>query len=212
MFGLNSSVDIEPVTTTTGKIKVKTGGKKGKNVEEIMQDFLEEKDKEKWHYFIDKLGKKDSAVLKQLLLSKSDEDSESDGRKHPKRECEEESASDSVRAKVPQISEHTKPQKIEDSDSDSQKLKSRRKTERKKEETSVKKPSKNIKVEVIDSDSGEKKQRKQEADDRPVKKINDVKSKIKKEKNGTQVQVKKEKKEETKEVDKEYFVFINGEK
>ena len=32
--------------------------------------------------------------------------------------------------------------------------------------------------------------------------------KLKKEKNGTQVQVKKEKKE----VDKEYFIFINGEK
>ena len=127
------------VTTTTRKIKVKTGGKKGKNVEEIMQDFLEEKDKEKWHYFIDKLGKKDSAVLKQLLLSKSDEDSESDGRKHPKREREEESESDGVRAKVPQRSECTKPQKIEDSDSDSQKLKSLRKTGRKKEETPVKK-------------------------------------------------------------------------
>ena len=39
-----------------------------KNVEQIMQDFLEEKDKEKWHYFVDKLGKKDSAVLKQLLF------------------------------------------------------------------------------------------------------------------------------------------------
>ena len=76
------------ITTTIGKIKVKTGGKKEKNVEEIMQDFLEEKDKEKWHYFIDKLGKKDSAVLKQLLLSKSD-DSESDGKKHPRHECEE---------------------------------------------------------------------------------------------------------------------------
>ena len=45
-----------------------------------------------------------------------------------------------------------------------------------------------------------------------MKKINDVKPKIKKEKNGTQVQVKKEKTEEKKEVDKEYFVFINGEK
>ena len=76
----------------------------------------------------------------------------------------------------------------------------------------MKKPSKNIKVEVIDSDSGEKKPRKQEADDTPVKKIDDLKPKIKKEKNGTQVQVKKEKKEETKGVDKEYFVFINGEK
>ena len=89
------------VTTTTGKIKVKTGEKKGKNVEEIMQDFLEEKDKEKWHYFIDKLGKKDSAVLKWLLLSKSDEDSESNGKKHPKHECKEESESDGVRTKVP---------------------------------------------------------------------------------------------------------------
>ena len=76
-------------------------GRKEKNVEEIMQDFLEEKDKEKWHYFVDKLGKKDSAVLKRLLLSKSDEDSESDGRKHPKHECEEESESDGVKAKVP---------------------------------------------------------------------------------------------------------------
>ena len=47
------------------------------------------------------------------------------------------------------------------------------------------KPSKNITVEVIDSDSGEKKPIKQEADDTPVKKIDDVKSKIKKEKNGT---------------------------
>ena len=56
------------ITTATGKIKVKTGGKKEKNVEQIMQDFLEEKDKEKWHYFVDKLGKKDSAVLKQLLF------------------------------------------------------------------------------------------------------------------------------------------------
>ena len=161
-----------------------------------------------------KLGKKDSAVLKQLLLFKSDEDSESDGRKYPKREREEESESDSVRAKVPQRSEHepTKPQKIEDSDSDSQKLKLCRKTERKKEETPMKMPSKNIKVEIIDSDSGEKKPRKQEADDTPVKKIDDVKPKIKKEKNGTRVQVKKETKKETKEVDKEYFVFINGEK
>ena len=86
------------------------------------------------------------------------------------------------KAKVPQRSETTKPQKIEDSDSDSQKLKSCRKTERKKEETPVKKPSKNIKVEVIDSDSGEKKPRKQEADDTPVKKMDDVKPKIKKEK------------------------------
>ena len=140
------------------------------------------------------MGKKDSAVLKQLLLSKSDEDSESDGRKHPKRECEEESESDGVRAKVPQRSECTKPQKIGDPDSDSQKLKLRRKTGRKKEETPMKKPSENIKVEVIDSDSGEKKPRKQEADDTPVKKIDDVKPKIKKEKNGTQVQVKKRRK------------------
>ena len=45
-----------------------------------------------------------------------------------------------------------------------------------------------------------------------MKKIDDVKPKIKKEKNGTQVQVKKEKTEEKKEVDKEYFIFINGEK
>ena len=96
-----SQVGESNVTSTTGKIKVKTGGKKGKNVEEIMQDFLKEKDKEKWHYFVDKLGKKDSAVLKQLSLSKSDEDSESDGRKHPKCECKEESESDGVRAKVP---------------------------------------------------------------------------------------------------------------
>ena len=88
------------VTTTTGKIKVKTGRKKEKNMEEIVQDFLEEKDKEKWHYCIDKLGKKDSAVLKRLLLSKSD-DSESDGKKHPKRKREEESESDGVRTKVP---------------------------------------------------------------------------------------------------------------
>ena len=88
------------VTTTTGKIKVKTGGKKEKNVEEIMQDFLEEKDKEKWHYFIDKLGKKDSTVLKWLLLSKSD-DSQSDGKKHSKHKHEEESESDGVRTKVP---------------------------------------------------------------------------------------------------------------
>ena len=94
-----SQVGDSNVTTTMGKIKVKTGGKKEKNVEEIMQDFLEEKDKEKWHYFVDKLGKKDSAVLKWLLLSKSD-DSESDGKKHPKREREEESESDGVRTKV----------------------------------------------------------------------------------------------------------------
>ena len=67
----------------------------------------------------------------------------------------------------------------------------------------MKKPSKNIKVEVIDSDSGEKKRRKQE---------DNVTNKIKKEKNGNQVQVKKEKTEEKQEVDKEYFVFINGEK
>ena len=72
----------------------------------------------------------------------------------------------------------------------------------------MKKPSKDIKVEVIDSDSGEKKTIKKEADDTPVKKIDDVKPKIKKKKNGTQVQVKKEKIE----VDKEYFVFMNGEK
>ena len=95
-----SQVGDSNVTPTTGKIKVKTGGKKEKNVEEIMQDFLEQKDKEKWHYFVDKLGKKDSAVLKRLLLSKSD-DSESNGKKHPKRECEEESESDGVRTKVP---------------------------------------------------------------------------------------------------------------
>ena len=180
-----SQVGDSNVTTTMGKIKVKTGGKKEKNVEEIMQDFLEEKDKEKWHYFVDKLGKKDSAILKWLLLSKSD-DSESDGKKHPKHEHEEESESDGVRTKVPRWSERTKPQKIEDSDSDSQKLKSRRKTP-------VNKPSKNIKVEVIDSDSGEKKPIKKEADDTPVKKIDDVKPKIKKDKNGTQVLMKKEK-------------------
>ena len=75
-----SQVGDSNVTTTMGKIKVKTGGKKGKNVEEIMQHFLGEKDKEKWHYFVDKLGKKDSVVLKWLLLSKFDEDSESDCR------------------------------------------------------------------------------------------------------------------------------------
>ena len=40
-----SQVGDSNVTTATGKIKVKTGGKKEKNVEEIMQDFLEEKDK-----------------------------------------------------------------------------------------------------------------------------------------------------------------------
>ena len=194
-----SQVGDSNVTTTTGKLKVKTGGKKEKNVEEIMQDFLEEKDNEKWHYFVDKLGKRDSALLKRLLLSKCDEDSESDGRKHPKRECEEGSESDCViKEKVPRRSERTKQQKIEETDSDSQKLKSRR-----KKETPMKKPSKNIKVEVIDSDSGEKKRRKQE---------DDVKNKIKKEKNGNQVQVKKEKTEEKQEVDKEYFVFINGEK
>ena len=106
------------ITTTTGKIKMKTGGKKEKNVEETMQDFLEEKDKEKWHYFVDKLGKKDSTVLKWLLLSKSD-GSECDGKKHPKHKRKEESESESVRTKVPQRSERTKPQKIEDSDSDS---------------------------------------------------------------------------------------------
>ena len=39
---------------------------------------------------------------------------------------------------------------------------------------------------------------KKEVDDTPVKKIDDVKPKIKKEKNGTQVQVKKEKTEEKK--------------
>ena len=69
-----SQVGDSNVTTTTGKLKVKTGGKKEKKVEEIMQDFLEEKDNEKWHYFIDKLGKRDSALLKRLLLSKCDKD------------------------------------------------------------------------------------------------------------------------------------------
>ena len=39
-----SQVGDSNVTTTMGKIKVKTGGKKEKNVEEIMQVFLEEKD------------------------------------------------------------------------------------------------------------------------------------------------------------------------
>ena len=106
-----SQVGDSNVTTTMGKIKVKTGGKKGKNVEEIMQDSLEEKDKEKWHYFGDKLSKKDSSVLKQLLLSKSDEDSESDSKKHPKCKREEESESDGVRTKVPRRSECTKSQR-----------------------------------------------------------------------------------------------------
>ena len=62
-----SQVGDSNVTTTMGKIKVKTGGKKGKNVEEIMQDFLEEKDKEKCHYFIDKLDKKDSCYCLNLM-------------------------------------------------------------------------------------------------------------------------------------------------
>ena len=40
-----------------------------------MCEFLQVKDREKWKFFMGKLGKKDSDVLKSLLLSS---DSESD--------------------------------------------------------------------------------------------------------------------------------------
>ena len=34
-----------------------------------MHEFLQVKDREKWKYFVGKLGKKESDVLKSLLLS-----------------------------------------------------------------------------------------------------------------------------------------------
>ena len=44
----------------------------------IMKRFLDEKDESKWNFFADKLGKKDSTVLKRLLSKCSTSSSESE--------------------------------------------------------------------------------------------------------------------------------------
>ena len=60
---------------------------------DIMQKFLEEKDDRKWNYFIDRLGKKDCAILKKLLCAQETSDSDS-SKKRKREEKSDESTED----------------------------------------------------------------------------------------------------------------------
>ena len=60
---------------------------------DIMRKFLEEKDDRKWKYFIDRLGKKDCAILKKLLCAQETSDSDS-SKKRKREEKSDESTED----------------------------------------------------------------------------------------------------------------------
>ena len=72
------------------KVK-KDKGKKENMPDDIMRKFLEEKDKQKWNFFVDNLDKKDADVLKRLLTNTSEEEeSNSSGQQPPnKKKCVE---------------------------------------------------------------------------------------------------------------------------
>ena len=60
---------------------------------DIMRKFLNEKDDRKWNYFIDRLGKKDHAILKKLLCAQETSDSDS-SKKRKREEKSDESTED----------------------------------------------------------------------------------------------------------------------
>ena len=60
---------------------------------DITWKFLEEKDDRKWNYFIDRLGKKDHAILKKLLCAQETSDSDS-SKKRKREEKSDESTED----------------------------------------------------------------------------------------------------------------------
>ena len=54
----------------------------------IMKRFLDEKDESKWNFFVDKLGKKDSSVLKRLLSKCTTSSSESEPEKKKRKDTD----------------------------------------------------------------------------------------------------------------------------
>ena len=137
-----------------------------------MREFLEVKDRKKWKYFVDKLGKKDSDVLKSLLLS-SDSDSD---RKSTRKRGHQKEDTDEVRK--PKASQRRKwiEQKADNPiiaiDSDEPKIKEEDKPKKK----DVEKPkSKNSEPKIKEEDKpkkkdGEKPKMKQEGEKPEIKK------------------------------------------
>ena len=73
----DKTVTVPAEETKKEKEKPKSGESAPKQVgEDIMREFLESKDKEKWKFFVNKLEKKDSDALRSLLLSGSGSESE----------------------------------------------------------------------------------------------------------------------------------------
>ena len=67
------------------KVK-KDKGKKENMPDDITRKFLEEKDKQKWNFFVNNLDKKDADVLKRLLTNTSEEEEfNSSGQEPPKK-------------------------------------------------------------------------------------------------------------------------------
>ena len=202
--------------------------KEGEPGEEIMRQFLKEKDESKWSFFVDKLGKKDSDVLKRLLLSKGDSECESDSKSKPeKRKYSDTDSDEKVRRSERKRKERKiEILKVEDSDSSDSKKKKGKKTEDKpgkfedgdaKKKKETKNEDKPIKIEkkavvkVEDSDSDTKKKKGKKTEEKPVKvESSDTDGKnVKKVKKENSGDVKEEKEEK---LEKEYYVFINGKK
>ena len=187
--------------------KVKTSEKVQENKgEDIMREFLEVKDRKKWKYFVDKLGKKDSEVLKSLLFSS---DSDSDRKLTLKRGHQKEDT-DSDEVRKPKASRRSKriEQKADNPiiaiDSDEPKIKEEDKPKKKDGE---KPKSKNSEPKIKEEDKPKKKD-----GEKPKIKQEGEKPEIKKEKNGSVEDTQPKIKTEKETVEKEYFIYINGEK
>ena len=202
------------MSSRSGEIKSESAAVKSsekapeKKGEDIMHEFLQVKDREKWKFFMGKLGKKDSDVLKSLLLSS---DLESDKKSTCKRGHEkEETDSDEVKKPKATWRSKQKEQKVDNPviliDSDAPKIKE-------EEEDKPKKDAENPQNKNSEPESKEQDKPNKDAE-KPKIKEEGEKSEIKKEKNGsvedTKPKIKKEKEKE--KVEKEYFIYINGEK
>ena len=227
--------ETETKKCTKPKGKVEKVEKEGEPGEEIMRQFLKERDESKWTFFVDKLGKKDSDVLKRLLLSKGDSECESDSKSKPeKRKYSDTDSDEKVRRSERKRKERKiEIVKVEDSDSSDSKKKKGKKTEdkpgkfedgdakKKKETKNEDKPikidnedsgkKKKTAVKVEDSDSDTKKKKEKKTEEKPVKvESSDTDGKnVKKVKKENSGDVKDEKEEK---LEKEYYVFINGKK
>ena len=91
------------IRSESATVKISEKGPENKG-EDIMHEFLQVKDRKKWKYFVDKLGKKNSDVLKSLLLSS---DSDSDRKATCERGHEKEDT-DSDEQRKPKASQRSK--------------------------------------------------------------------------------------------------------